>query len=84
MQPLSQNAEQEGIAHIYLVTYFWQMSRAQGVFEKCGLKVTPALMGLYQKAQFHTLNFYSSNAGVERTRFIGSEALGMIWCRLKL
>jgi uncharacterized SAM-binding protein YcdF (DUF218 family) len=75
---------QEGIAHIYLVTHFWHMPRAKAVFEKNGLKVTPAPMGFYQKDQFHPLDFYPSSAGIERTRFIWSEALGLIWYRIKL
>jgi uncharacterized SAM-binding protein YcdF (DUF218 family) len=76
--------KQEGITHIYLVTHFWHMPRAQVVFEKHGLKVTPAPMGFYQKGQFHPLDFYPSTAGIERTRFIWSEALGLIWYRIKL
>ena len=76
--------KQEGITHIYLVTHFWHMPRAQAEFEKYGLKVTPAPMGFYQKDQFHPLDFYPSTAGIERTRLIWSEALGLIWYRIKL
>ena len=76
--------KQEGIAHIYLVTHFWHMPRAQAVFEKHGLKVTPAPMGFYQKDQFHPVDFYPSTAGIERIRLIWSEALGLIWYRIKL
>jgi uncharacterized SAM-binding protein YcdF (DUF218 family) len=76
--------KREGITHIYLVTHFWHMPRAQAVFEKHGLKVTPAPMGFYQKDQFHPLDFYPSTAGIERMRFIWSEALGLIWYRIKL
>jgi uncharacterized SAM-binding protein YcdF (DUF218 family) len=76
--------KQEGITHIYLVTHFWHMPRAQAVFEKHDLKVTPAPMGFYQKDQFHPLDFYPSTAGIERVRFIWSEALGLIWYRIKL
>jgi uncharacterized SAM-binding protein YcdF (DUF218 family) len=76
--------KQEGITHIYLVTHFWHMPRAQGVFEKYGLKVTPAPMDFYQRDQFHPLDFYPSTAGIERTRFIWCEVLGLIWYRLKI
>jgi uncharacterized SAM-binding protein YcdF (DUF218 family) len=76
--------KQEGITHIYLVTHFWHMPRAQAVFEKYGLKVTPAPMGFYQINEFHPLDFFPSSAGIERTRFIWSEALGLIWYRIKL
>jgi uncharacterized SAM-binding protein YcdF (DUF218 family) len=76
--------KQEGITHIYLVTHFWHMPRAHAVFEKYGLKVTPAPMGFYQKDQFHPVDFYPSTAGIERARFIWSEALGLIWYRIKL
>lgn len=60
------------------------MLRAQAVFEKYGLKVTPAPMGFYQRNEFHPLDFHPSSAGIERTRFIWSEALGLIWYRIKL
>jgi uncharacterized SAM-binding protein YcdF (DUF218 family) len=76
--------KQEGITHIYLVTHFWHMPRAQAVFEKYGLKVTPAPMGFYQRNEFHPMDFYPSSTGIERTRFIWSEALGLIWYRIKL
>jgi uncharacterized SAM-binding protein YcdF (DUF218 family) len=76
--------KQEGITHIYLVTHFWHMPRARAVFEKHGLKVTPAPMGFYQKDQFPPLDFYPSTAGIERMRLIWSEALGLIWYRIKL
>jgi uncharacterized SAM-binding protein YcdF (DUF218 family) len=76
--------KREGITHIYLVTHFWHMPRAQAVFEKHGLRVTPAPMGFYKKDQFHPLDFYPSSTGIERMRFIWSEALGLIWYRIKL
>jgi uncharacterized SAM-binding protein YcdF (DUF218 family) len=44
--------KQEGVTHIYLVTHFWYMPRAQAVFEKYGLKVTPAHMGFTKKISF--------------------------------
>jgi uncharacterized SAM-binding protein YcdF (DUF218 family) len=59
-------------------------ARAKAVFEKYGLKVTPAPMGFYQKDQFHPLDFYPSTVGIERTGFFWSEALGLIWYRIKL
>jgi len=76
--------KQEAITHIYLVTHFWHMPRAQAVFEKYGLKVTPAPMGFYQRDEFHPLDFYPSSAGIERARFIWSETMGLIWYRIKL
>ncbi len=76
--------KQQSITHVYLVTHFWHMPRAQAVFEKHGLKVTPAPMGFYQKDQFHPLDFYPSTAGIERMRFIWSESLGLILYRIKL
>jgi uncharacterized SAM-binding protein YcdF (DUF218 family) len=76
--------KQEGVTHIYLVTHFWHMPRAQAVFEKHGLKVTPAPMGFYQRNEFHPLDFYPSSAGIERIRLIWSEAFGLIWYRIKL
>lgn len=75
---------QEGITRIYLVTHFWHMPRAKAIFKKYGVKVTPAPMGFYQRNEFHPLDFQPSSAGIERTRFIWSEALGLIWYRIKL
>lgn len=75
---------QEGITHIFLVTHFLHMPRAKAVFEKNGLKVTAAPMGFYQRNQFHPLDFYPSSRGIERARFIWSEALGQIWYSMKL
>jgi uncharacterized SAM-binding protein YcdF (DUF218 family) len=60
------------------------MPRAKAVFEKYGLKVTPAPMGFHQRNEFHPLDFYPSSAGMEKARFIWSEALGLIWYRIKL
>jgi uncharacterized SAM-binding protein YcdF (DUF218 family) len=76
--------KQDGVTHIYLVTHFWHMPRAQAVFEKNGLKVTAAPMGFYQRSDFHPLDFYPSSTGMERTRFIWAESLGLIWYRIKL
>jgi uncharacterized SAM-binding protein YcdF (DUF218 family) len=76
--------KQEGITHNYLVTHFWHMPRAQAVFENYGLNVTPAPLGFYQKDQFHPLDFYLSTTGMERICLIWSEALGLIWYRIKL
>ncbi len=76
--------KQEGRSHIYLGTHFWHMPRVKAIFEKYGFKVTPAPMGFYQKDQFHPLDFYPSTAGIERTRFIWSQALGLICCRIKI
>ncbi len=76
--------KQEGISHIYLVTHFWHIPRAKAVFEEHDLKVTPAPMGFYQRDQFHPLNFHPSTAGMERIPLIWREALGLIWCRIKL
>jgi uncharacterized SAM-binding protein YcdF (DUF218 family) len=76
--------KQDGITHIYLVTHFWHMPRAQAIFEKNGLKVKAAPMGFYQRGEFHPLDFYPSSIGTERTRFIWAESLGLIWYRIKL
>jgi uncharacterized SAM-binding protein YcdF (DUF218 family) len=76
--------KQERVTHIYLVTHFWHMPRAQAVFEKNGFKVTAAPIGFYQRNKFHPLDFYPSSAGIERTRFIWAQSLGLIWYRIKL
>ena len=37
--------KKDGVDHIYLVTHFWHMPRAQRIFEHYGLRVTPAPHG---------------------------------------
>ena len=74
---------QEGIKTIYLVTHFWHMPRARVQFEKQGFTVIEAPMGFYQKEQFTPLDFYPSNEGFQRTRWIWHELLGNLWYRLK-
>lgn len=74
---------QEGIKTIYLVTHFWHMPRARVQFEKQGFTVIEAPMGFYQKEQYTPLDFYPSNEGFQRTRWIWHELLGSLWYWLK-
>ena len=74
---------QEGIKTIYLVTHFWHIPRARVQFEKQGFTVIEAPMGFYQKEQYTPLDFYPSNEGFQRTRWIWHELLGGVWYRLK-
>jgi uncharacterized SAM-binding protein YcdF (DUF218 family) len=74
---------QEGIKTIYLVTHFWHMPRAKVQFQKQGFTVIEAPMGFYQKEEFTPLDFYPSNEGFQRTRWIWHELLGNLWYRLK-
>lgn len=75
---------QQGIGTIYLVTHFWHMPRAKIQFEKQGLKVIEAPMGFYQKEQLIPIDFFPSNEGFQRTRWVWHELLGHFWYRLKL
>lgn len=69
----------EGVHHIYLVTQFWHMPRAQKIFERQGLKVSAIPHG-YRDSQKHTpLDFYPSSNGVMLTRQIWHECLGALW-----
>ena len=73
----------EGIHHIYLVTQFWHMPRAQKIFEKQGFKVFPIAQG-YQASQRYTpLDFYPSAQGITLTRQIWHEALGAVWYAIR-
>ncbi len=74
---------QKGITTIYLVTHFWHIPRAKAQFEKQGLTVIEAPMGFYQKEQYTPLDFYPSNEGFQRTRWIWHELLGSLWYWLK-
>lgn len=75
--------QQEGIQTIYLVTHFWHMPRAKAIYEKAGIKVIEAPMGFYEKQEFTLLDFYPSNEGFQRARWIWHEILGQLWYRLK-
>jgi uncharacterized SAM-binding protein YcdF (DUF218 family) len=79
----AQILKKEGIKTIYLVTHFWHMPRAKVQFEKQGLKVIEAPMGLYQKEQYTPLDFCPSSEGLQRTRWIWHELLGGLWYRVK-
>jgi len=75
--------KKEDIKNVYLVTHFWHMPRAKAVFEKEGLNVIEAPMGFYQKTAFTPLDFYPSNEGFQRTRWIWHEILGNLWYKVK-
>ena len=77
----SQLLKKEGVHHIYLVTHFWHMPRAQRIFEQYGLKVTPAPHGYESAERLNPLDFYPNS--IARTRQIWHEALGMIWYRVR-
>ncbi len=79
------------IEKIYLVTHFWHMPRATSIFEKelrkelgKEVEVIPVPTSFYLKQQFTPLDFYPSNEGFQRTRYIWHELLGNLWYRLKL
>jgi uncharacterized SAM-binding protein YcdF (DUF218 family) len=73
----------EGVDHIYLVTQFWHMPRAQKIFEKQGFKVFPIAQG-YQASQRYTpLDFYPSAQGMTLTRQIWHESLGAVWYAIR-
>ncbi len=87
------------IEKIYLVTHFWHMPRATSIFEKefskdlgkeAGnklgkeIEIIPVPTSFYLKQQFTPLDFYPSNEGFQRTRYIWHELLGNLWYRLKL
>jgi len=45
--------KQARATHIYLITHFRHMHRAQAVFEKYDLKITPSPMDFYKRNEFH-------------------------------
>ena len=73
--------QSNGIQHIYLVTHFWHMPRAQRIFEKEGFQVTAAPHGYEAPDRLNPLDFYPN--AIARTRQIWHEALGMIWYKLR-
>jgi uncharacterized SAM-binding protein YcdF (DUF218 family) len=52
--------------------------------EKEGLELIDAPAGFYQKEQFNPLDYYPSNEGFQRTRWVWHELMGKLWQNLKL
>lgn len=71
----------QGITHIYLVTHFWHMPRAQKIFERQGLQVIPAPHGYEGSQEINPLDFYPSR--MTKTRQIWHELLGMAWYKMR-
>jgi uncharacterized SAM-binding protein YcdF (DUF218 family) len=76
--------KKEKIQTIYLVTHFWHEPRAKAFFDKEGLELIEASAGFYQKEQFNPLDYYPSNEGFQRTRWVWHELMGKLWQNLKL
>jgi len=69
----------EKITHVYLVSQYWHLPRAQWVFEKAGFTVTPAPTGFELSAQWTPMDFYPS--ALQKTRQIWHELIGAVWYR---
>lgn len=77
--------KEEGITHIYLVTHAWHMPRAAEVFEKVGLKVTPAPTGFTTPSPMDRglLAWIPRASAAHSTSYALHEILGRIWYRLR-
>ena len=79
--------KEANITKIYLVTHFWHMPRARAIFQKVlgeGIEIVPVPTSFYLRDQWTPLDFYPSNEGFQRTRYIWHELIGSAWYRLKL
>ena len=75
--------QQENIKKIYLVTHAWHMPRSQQVFEQAGFEVIPAPTAYTTAAAPILLRLLPSAGGLERSRLVGHELLGMLWYKLR-
>lgn len=71
----------EKITHVYLVSQYWHLPRAQWIFEQEGLTVTPAPTGFESSAQWTPMDFYPSS--LHNTRQIWHELIGAVWYRVR-
>lgn len=74
MAPLLRQA---GVQRIALVTHAWHMPRAMLAFEQAGLAVTPAPMGYVLPAQSELLEWLPSAQGLQASRQVLREWLGL-------
>lgn len=72
-----------GIEHVLLVTDAWHMPRARPVFERHGLKVTPAPTGYLGQAAFRPLHLVPNAEGLRIAHIALREWLGIAWYRLR-
>jgi len=77
--------KQENVEHIYLVTNAWHLTRAVPIFEKYGLKVTPAPTGFeaYTFEGAWVYDFIPSAKALWRSRDALHELLGQIYYALR-
>ena len=72
------------INSIFLVTHAWHMPRSVMIFEKQGIKVTPAPTIFVNQDKTYPLHHYLPSAGsLLNTRIALHEYLGMLWYKLR-
>jgi uncharacterized SAM-binding protein YcdF (DUF218 family) len=71
------------IKKIVLVTHAWHMERAVKLFTVQGFEILPAPVQPIGKEYFHVLNLIPTAEGLEDTRHVLREALGLLVLRLK-
>jgi uncharacterized SAM-binding protein YcdF (DUF218 family) len=69
----------EKITHVYLVSQYWHLPRAQWIFERAGFTVMPAPTGFESSPQWTPMDFYPS--ALQKTRQIWHELIGALWYR---
>ena len=67
----------DGVRRIALVTHAWHMPRAVQAFERAGLQVVPAPTGFTRPQQRALLEWLPSGSGLQSSREILREWLGM-------
>lgn len=70
-----------GIDHVFLVTHAWHMPRAVGVFERAGLKVTPAptIFTTFTDRDATVLGYLPSAGALANSQKALHEYLGRLW-----
>jgi len=74
--------QQNDINAIYLVSQAWHMPRAQQIFVKSGLCVTPAPTGYRTRNRLSLLAFIPDGRALAESHIALHELLGIVWYRL--
>jgi uncharacterized SAM-binding protein YcdF (DUF218 family) len=72
-----------GVATILLVTHAWHMPRAQGAFERVGLKVIPAGTRFSPPTALELMDFVPNAGALRSSAYAMHEAIGLVWYRLR-
>ena len=74
--------KENGIDTIFLVTHAWHMPRSVMMFEREGIKVTPAPT-IFVSDRVNFLNYIPSSSALLKTRIALHEYIGILWYKIR-